>query len=132
MNGGKSLTATTHIDNLVHGVTLAIEKGRGGEAYFVTDDDDRTIKEFLSKLVSTQGIEIPSKSVPAFVLRPLAKLVEGSYRFLNVKSEPPITRIAADMMCVDCTINIEKAKNELGYAPIMSIDRGMVELANVS
>ena len=35
IDGGKAKTVTTHIDNVVHAVNLALTKGRGGEAYFV-------------------------------------------------------------------------------------------------
>src|SRR5256885_3971806 len=37
IGGGGHLTATTHIDNTVEGLILAAERGKPGEAYFVTD-----------------------------------------------------------------------------------------------
>ena len=37
IGGGGHRTSTTHVDNAVEGLLLAAERGRHGEAYFVTD-----------------------------------------------------------------------------------------------
>ena len=37
IDGGNYANSSTHIANLCAGVALALEKGRGGEAYFITD-----------------------------------------------------------------------------------------------
>ncbi len=37
IEGGDYLTSTTHIDNLCHGVDLALRLGQGGEVYFLAD-----------------------------------------------------------------------------------------------
>ena len=41
------------------------ERGRGGEAYFVTDGEPVVFREFVSELLETQGVEPPTRSVPA-------------------------------------------------------------------
>ena len=130
VNKGQALTSTTHIDNLVRGVELALSKGKGGEAYFITDEDVSSIKYFLSGLLDTQNVKPPTKSVPSYVLRPLARVVEGAWRLFGIKNEPPITRFAADMMSVNGTINIDKAKRELGYVPVINVEKGFRELKN--
>jgi len=53
MDGGRAQTSTAHIANLVHGVELALTKGSGGQAYFVTDDEVTTFREFLTALLKT-------------------------------------------------------------------------------
>jgi nucleoside-diphosphate-sugar epimerase len=40
VDGGRHRIVTSHIDNTVRGILLALEKGRPGEAYFVFDDGD--------------------------------------------------------------------------------------------
>ncbi|MEK6229472.1 MAG: NAD-dependent epimerase/dehydratase family protein [Actinomycetota bacterium] len=39
IGGGRHLTSTTHVDNVIEGLMLGAERGRSGEAYFVTDGD---------------------------------------------------------------------------------------------
>ncbi len=128
VNHGSALTSITHIDNLVHGVELALDKGIGGSAYFITDDEVLTLKQFLSGLLASRDIVPTDKSIPSFVLRPAAFVIEKIWRALSIKKEPPLTRFAADMMSVSCTLRIDKAQKELGYRPIISVQEGMRQL----
>ena len=128
---GRAQTVTTHIENVVHAVALALTKGRGGEAYFVTDDEPTTVREFLTALLDTQGIKMPKMSIPSFAARMLGITIETVWRFLRLKSEPPLTHFAAAMASSDCTININKARAELGYAPIITIEQGLEKLRDV-
>ena len=41
----------------------------------------------------------------------------------------PLTRFEAAIIGRNITVNIAKAKAELGYAPVLSVDEGMAELA---
>ena len=128
INNGKYKTSVTHIDNFVHGVELAIEKGRGGEAYFITDEGFTTIKEFITQLLDTQNMTPTSKSISPSIIRPLAKVIEKTWRLIGIKKEPPITRLAIDFMSFNCTINIDKAKKELGYQPVIDMKTGMQQM----
>jgi len=131
VNGGKAVTATTHIANLVHGVRLALVSEQSGEAYFVTDSEPRTVREFLEGLLATQRVTPPTKSIPGFVLRPAAWLIESMWRIARIKRAPPITLFAADLLSADCTINTAKAEQELGYTPVMSVEDGMRQLTEL-
>ena len=128
LDGGHMLTSATHIDNLVHGITLALTKGKGGEAYFVTDDKNMPIREFLSKLVATKKVEIPDKSAPGWLVGLLARVAEGIWKLFGIKSMPPLTRFAVDMTRRECTIRIDKAKAELGYKPVIYTEDAFAQL----
>jgi hypothetical protein len=129
IDGGRAQTTTTHINNVLHAVTLALTRGRGGEAYFFTDDEPTTVREFLTALLATQGIEMPNTSIPSSVARMLGIGLEAIWKTLRLKSEPPLTHFAAAMASSDCTIRIDKARAELGYAPVITIKQGLAELA---
>ena len=75
IDGGQAHTSTTHVHNLVHAVTLALHRGKPGSAYFVTDDGQRP-REFLSALAASQGVTLPTRSLPGWVARPLSSVVE--------------------------------------------------------
>ncbi len=129
IGGGKARTSTTHVHNICHAVTLLLKTGRGGEAYFVTDDEVVTIKDFMTRLVATKGVEIPDRSLPAAVLGAAAFVLEKIWRLFGMKSAPPVTRFAIAIMSRDCTINIDKAKRELGYRPVVTVDDGLAALS---
>jgi nucleoside-diphosphate-sugar epimerase len=64
LDHGQMRTSTTHIANVAHAIELALIHGRGGQAYFVTDDSTTTYREFLTALLQTQGLAPPERSLP--------------------------------------------------------------------
>ncbi|HEY8431606.1 MAG TPA: NAD-dependent epimerase/dehydratase family protein [Sandaracinaceae bacterium] len=128
IDGGRSRTSTTHVANLAHAVTLALTRGEGGQAYFVADDGVRTLREFLSALAATQGVALPDRSVPGALARPLAALVEGVWRLFGIRRAPPMTRFTVSMMSRSVTVKTDRAKAELGYAPVVTVEQGLAAL----
>ncbi|TGK05113.1 NAD-dependent epimerase/dehydratase family protein [Leptospira langatensis] len=125
INHGKAKTSVTCITNLVHATELALTKGNPGSIYFITDDEDQTIRGFLTDMLGTQGIALPSASVPSFVASFLAYIVEGIWRILGIRKEPPMMRFPVDIMGRECTIRIDRAKKELGYKPLVTVAQGL-------
>jgi nucleoside-diphosphate-sugar epimerase len=131
VDGGKVITSTTHIDNLVHAMDLALTKGEGGESYFVLDDGEARIRDFFTAYLATEGVELGTKSVPGWFLRGLSNMVEPIWRTLKLKSEPPITKFTAHIMSRDGTFTDEKARTGLGYAPVISREDGLSALSDI-
>lgn len=127
-DGGRQRTSTTHVFNLVAALELALTRGRGGEAYFVCDEGTRTMHDFLSASARTRGVTLPERSVPTWLMRGLAVLVEGVWTLLGLRRRPPFTRFAIFMMSASVTVNAAKARRELGYQPVVSVDEGLAAL----
>ncbi|WP_441287988.1 hypothetical protein ACSRUE_38960 [Sorangium sp. KYC3313] len=108
---------------------LALERGQGGRAYFVADDGTRTFREFLTALARTQGVALPGRSVPSAVVVPLAAAIEGAWRLLGVRRAPPMTRFAASMMSHSVTVKSDRARAELGHAPVIGVEEGLEQLS---
>ncbi|TGK56252.1 NAD-dependent epimerase/dehydratase family protein [Leptospira wolffii] len=125
IDGGRARTSVTCIPNLVHATELALTKGKAGQIYFITDDEVQTVRSFLTAMLGTQGLILPTKSVPGFIASALAYLVEGIWRILGILKEPPMMRFPIDIMGRECTIRIDKAKSELGYLPQVSVAQGL-------
>ena len=128
IGGGRHRTATTHVDNVVEGLVLGAAKGRSGSVYFVTDGDPVVFREFVSELLGTQGIDVPDKDAPAGVVRVLAPVLEGVWSALRRPAPPPVTRLTYWLSAQECTIDISRAREELGYAPVKTREQGMQEL----
>jgi nucleoside-diphosphate-sugar epimerase len=129
IGGGRHLTDTTHVENVVEGLVLAAEKGRDREIYFVTDGEPVVFREFVSELISTQGEEPPTRSVPRPVAAALAAGGETVWNALHLRGAPPLSRFAFWVSSQECTINIAKARAELGYAPVRSRADGLAEMS---
>lgn len=129
IDNGRAKTSTTHIANLVHAIELALTKGNGGQAYFILDDGVRTMKEIISAIAATRGITLPNKSVPSWAADTLAAVAEGAWRAFNLKGEPPVTRFGAMIMSRDSVLIDAKARREMGYAPVISVEEGLRQLS---
>jgi nucleoside-diphosphate-sugar epimerase len=129
VNNGQAKTSTTHIANLIHAIELALTKGKGGEAYFILDDGVRTMKEIISAIAATRGITLPEKSVPSWAADTLAGIAEGAWRAFNLKGEPPVTRFGAMIMSRDSVLIDAKARRDMGYAPVISVEAGLKQLS---
>ncbi len=129
IGGGRQRTSTTHVDNTVEGLILAAQRGRPGEAYFVTDGEPVVFREFVSELLATQALTPPSRSMPAPVAAALASGGEVAWRLLRLPGRPPLTRFAYWVSSQECTIRIDKARTELSYSPVKTRAEGLQELA---
>jgi nucleoside-diphosphate-sugar epimerase len=129
VGGGGHLTATTHVDNTVEGLWLGATKAPAGGVYFVTDGEPVVFRDFVSRMVGTQGVTIPAKSVPPAVAGAAAGAIEPLWRVLRRPGQPPITRFAVWVSSQECTIDISRAERDLGYRPIRTRDEGLEALA---
>jgi nucleoside-diphosphate-sugar epimerase len=128
VGGGRNVTDTAHVDNVVEGLVLAAEKGRPGESYFVTDGEPVVFREFVTAMLQTQGVEPPSRSLPAWTAAPLARVAEAAWKFLPLPGEPPMTTFRSWLLTQECTIDIAKAREELGYVPLVSHEQGLAAM----
>jgi len=129
IGGGRHLSSTTHVANVVEGLMLAAQRGEPGEVYFVTDGEPVVFRDFVTQLLATQGVSAPTRSIPEPLARALANAGETAWRLLPLPGRPPLTRLAFWLSSQECTIRIDKAREQLGYAPPVSIPEGMAELA---
>jgi nucleoside-diphosphate-sugar epimerase len=129
IDGGRARTSTTHIDNLVHAIELALTRGRGGEAYFVLDDGVRTMREMLSGMAAARGVALADKSAPSWLADAIGATCEALWRTLPLGGEPPLTRFSAMIMSREAVLRDDKARAELDYRPVMSVADGMRGLA---
>ena len=128
VGGGRNVTDTAHVDNVVEGLLLCAAKGRPGEAYFITDGEPVVFREFVTELLRTQGVEPPDRSLPAWTAAPLARVCELLWK-LPLPGEPPMSRFRSWILTQECTIEIGKAREELGYRPLVSHEQGLAEMA---
>jgi nucleoside-diphosphate-sugar epimerase len=128
IGGGRQLTATTHVDNAVEGLVLGAERGAPGGVYFVTDGEPVVFREFVTRLLGTQGVDPPDRDVPLGPAKRGAAMGEAIWRYLPLRGSPPLTRMAVWVSSLETTIDISLARRELGYEPVRSREDGLAEL----
>jgi nucleoside-diphosphate-sugar epimerase len=129
IGGGRHLTATTHVDNTVHGLLLGATRGRAGGVYFVTDGEPVVFREFITALLRAHGVEPPDRNMAAPIARLAAAASEGVWRTFRLKGTPPVTRLVYWLLAQECTIDTSRARAELGYEPVISREEGLAALS---
>jgi nucleoside-diphosphate-sugar epimerase len=131
MDGGDYPTSTCHVDNLCEALLLAADKGRGGEAYFVTDGAPVQLREFVTKMLASRGVDPGDKSVPGALALAFAYVAEFIWEILGlagIHGEPPVTRMAVHLFGEPVTVNDAKARRELGYTGKVTREQGYASL----
>lgn len=123
--GGGQALSTCHVDNLCHALILAADRGSGGEAFFVSDGEDTTLKSFLTRLLASRGVTPKDRAVPFGIAWTMAGVMGAVWRIFRRKGEPPVTRQMLRFIGKDFTIDVSRARNQLGYAPVISAADGM-------
>lgn len=125
---GRALTSTTYIGNLVQAIELALTAGKPGEAYFILDEGERSLRQIITAMAAAAGVSLGDKSIPGWLAAAIGASSEWLWRTFALKGEPPLTRHAAMVMTRECTLVGDKARAELGYVPPFSVEQGLQQL----
>ncbi|MEL6142649.1 MAG: NAD-dependent epimerase/dehydratase family protein, partial [Bacteroidota bacterium] len=132
LGGGHQILSTIHTDNLAAAVLAALENGRGGEAYFVTDGDQRSMRTSFSAIFAAHGLDPGEREFPLWLASFLANFFELIWRIFSLKSRPPIPPLAIRLMGREFSVVDEKARVELGYKNIISFQEGIEQIRKLN
>jgi len=124
IGAGDTLQDNSQVDNLVHGEILAarhlVPGGIAcGQAYFIGDGEPMNSFEFFRPLIEGLGYDFPRRSIPAGALRPLLTFWQALH-FLLGAPRPLLSPHELDKISVTHYASYDKARRELGYAPLVS------------
>ncbi|GAX35552.1 NAD-dependent epimerase/dehydratase family protein [Nodularia sp. NIES-3585] len=125
---GNYLYVTTHVANVCHGSILAAQHSPGGQAYFLADDGVVKFRDWVRTLVQIEGVNPRNRSIPYIFAWSIAGLLEFLWKIQKRRDVPPITQSMVRLIGRGFTFSDRKARNELGYIPIMTREQGLKEL----
>ena len=99
-----------------------------GKAYFLSQDQPITIRDFLNRLIDSGGLPPVESTVNRSLALGAAWFFETIYKTFGIMSEPPVTRFVVKHMSAPHWYDISAAKRDFGYTPSISIDEGMKRL----
>ena len=128
IGGGEQILSTIHVKNLGNAILSAFDSNIGGQAYFVTDGERRSMKSFFKGILEAQGLNPGDKVLPLWIAKFAANTTETIWKFFNIKSRPPVAPLMIRLMGNEFSVSDEKARKELGYKNSITIDEGIEEL----
>ncbi len=130
IESGKHRLSTAHVLNVCHALILADKREQSGKAYFITDGENTLFKEFMTKYVATQGVTLPDKAVSLGMAKFMASVMEFTWRTFKLKGQPPLYKALVNTLGLEFILNDGRARKELGYKPIVTIEEGLKQMRN--
>lgn len=132
---GSNMVDTIYIDNaaLAHVLAEKQLKNRpelSGRIYFISQDDPIPLWEMVDHILAAGGKPPLRRSISPSTARWLGAFCETTYKILRLKAEPPMTRFVAKELATSHWFNIQAAKTDLGYTPMVSTEEGLKRLAD--
>jgi nucleoside-diphosphate-sugar epimerase len=125
---GLSVNHPVYVDDLVHGILLALERARPGEVYIIGGAAPVSKRELAQTIARTLGVRPPFVRIPRWVAAAIAPPFEALGRILAF--EPILTRSRVMMMADNFGYSIDKARRELGYEPQVGLREGIRNTIN--
>ena len=132
IDGGRHRIVVTHIDNVIHAISLAIDHGAGGRGYYVFDDGSTTIRDFLTGLLQAHGLTLPQATIPGPAAASLARALDIAWRITRRPGDPPLTRMIAELNRGPFLISDARARRELRYQPVITRQQGLQQLRDTT
>jgi nucleoside-diphosphate-sugar epimerase len=134
VGSGANLVDTIYIENAAHAHLLAEAALKdnpsiSGKAYFISQDRPIALWEMIDLILAAGGKPPVKKSISPAAAFLAGAVCEGLFKLFQIKKEPPMTRFVARELATSHWFNIEAAKRDLGYQPLVSMQEGLRRLA---
>jgi nucleoside-diphosphate-sugar epimerase len=128
---GHTLIDVTCVSNLVDAMLLSSDRAEEltGRTYNITNGKPILLRDLLEIAFNAMDIQASFKPIPYPVLATAATLMEAWAKTPFAAREPVLTRYSAGVLRYHQTLNIDRARAELGYTPRITTVRGVNEYA---
>ncbi|AZZ94070.1 NAD-dependent epimerase/dehydratase family protein [Hahella sp. KA22] len=116
----------TYVDNVADAAILALQQPvERGSVFNISNGEPVRLLDALTQLFNAMGRPTPIKTLPYGALAPVIAGAEWLRTHLPGRPEPKLTRYSAGLFHYHQTLDISKARTQLGYAPAVSIAEGI-------
>jgi nucleoside-diphosphate-sugar epimerase/glyoxylase-like metal-dependent hydrolase (beta-lactamase superfamily II) len=115
---GETLVNVTHVSDMTRAILLALDASRAvGRTYAITGGEDVNLWDIARAIAERLGVPPPRRRLSAAAALWLGRAMEVVWGALQIRREPPLTRYKAAMLAYSQTLDISRARAELGYEP---------------
>jgi 2-alkyl-3-oxoalkanoate reductase len=123
----------TYVENAAWAHLLAADKLSpgariSGRPFFISQGEPVPLWGFINRLLAAGSLPPVQRTISPRLAYAVATLLEFAYNYLPLKGEPRLTRFLAEELCTAHWFNIDAARRDLDYSPVVSIDEGLARL----
>jgi nucleoside-diphosphate-sugar epimerase len=122
---GRNRVTLTAITNLVDGVAAALRQPEASGPFNIGDPDTPTVAEVFEYLLHSLGLPVSIAWIPRAVAWRAAIVSER----LAGPREPLLSRYTVNQMSLNFTLNLDRARRELGWEPKQTYRSAFAALA---
>ena len=124
VNGNDKCLEFLFVENLVEACFLAMKNSKNGEKYHITNGEHYSINEVIDSIEKSQGKKLIPIKFPRVIFVAGGGLIESLGKLFNF--HPPFKHDTVDWMTKRLWYSDpSKAKRELGYEQVVSLDEGV-------
>lgn len=130
LNGGRAAIDLTHISDVIGAVHAALEAGPSaeGQAFNVSSGQMLPIREIVEAVCAAHDVPVRWRNLP---LTPALLAARAAASFALLRSggrEPKITPYAVGLFAFRQSLNLDKARDVLGWRPNVAFDDGLARV----
>ncbi|KAB7771695.1 radical SAM protein [Xanthomonas sp. LMG 12462] len=130
INGGRAMIDVCCVENAVAAALAALraEHIGDGRAYNISNGVPIAVRDLLTELFAVLRLRVRLLTVPRGPALALATLGEQIALRRRGQPEPRLSRYGIGVLGYSQTLDIGRARRELGYAPVLSTEAGLAAL----
>jgi 2-alkyl-3-oxoalkanoate reductase len=130
---GTNLVDMAYVENAARAHWLAAEaladdSPVAGQAYFISQGEPVRCWEWIDAILALVGLPPVRRRISAAAARRAGAVFEGLYGLLRIQQEPLMTRFLAAQLATSHYFNIDRARRDFGYQPVVATGQGMQRL----
>jgi len=124
--GGHALIDVTCAANVADALVSATLAGPhvSGSIYNISNGVPLTARDLIAKALAVMGLSAKCLTIPVTSALWASRLLEIAARMTG-GWEPPVTAYALGLLAFDQTLDTNRARTELGWEPLQSLDEGL-------
>lgn len=124
-NGGTALLDLSYVDNVVDAIVLGLTTSLpAGSTFNITNGQPVSAADLFALLARAFGLPYRPVQVPLAIGMTMARVCESAAR-LAPGWEPPLTRYTVGAVSFSQTLDLQRARDLLGYVPRVDLDEGI-------
>lgn len=131
INDGRALIDITCVDNFVDAVkkSLTAPDNVWNEIYNISNGQPISVADWFLQVLNIFNRPFKTKNIPESAAKIIAGIMELVSYLPFTEKEPLMTRFSVGYMAKSMTLNIDKAKQNLGYLPQVTNQEGFKRYA---
>lgn len=126
IGSGDNHVPLVYVRDVAEGIVRASRASEAiGKVYLLVNDERVTQRDYLTAIAAELGVPPPKLWIPYRLALTLGLAAESLGHLVGLRRPPPLTRFGTRLLGGENRFVINRARNELGFAPRTNLAEGV-------